>query len=399
MPDSAAPLLSAWMLRVVTTNNVEVFRHLGAGPFQRLDVEHTIATTFAETLEKVRAVKPRLAIIDAELAGGNGFDLCSAIKADPTLSDVHVMLVLASFISREAITELESCGCDDVLAVPIHADDFYHHIAQIAGLPLRRDRRIGAALQLHLPGADGALIGEVDNISTGGAGIVVEGEVPVGQHVAATIVHDGAQYPDLRARVVWARPGVGDEAGYTSAGLEFDEVPMKTRLLLERLCLYDISRSPEGGVTVSLYGDITEMTDFSALAGRLQSEPQIDFYMRGVRYISSAGVRSWCEFLGTVADKRYRFRHCSMAFASQAAMVPSAVGAGTIESVDAPYFCDRCDREELRLLEVRAVLRDGDDIVPPVLNCTQCDSPLEFDDVPSRYFAFLTAHSPAEDDQ
>jgi len=379
------------MLRVVTTNNVEVFRHLGAGPFQRLEVEHTIAASYDQALAKIREVQPQLAIIDVELAGGNGFDLCSKIKGDPETSEIHVMLVLSSVISREAIAELESCGCDDVLAVPIHADDFYHHIAQIAGLPLRRDRRIGARLQLHLPDSEGSMTGEVDNISSGGAGVAVDGELTVDQHVTATIIHDGTEYPDLRAQVAWARPGEGEDAGRTLAGLQFEEVPMKTRLLLERLCLYDISKSPDGGVTVSLYGDITEMTDFSALGGRLQAEPLIDFYMRGVRYISSAGVRSWCNFLAALAGKQYRFRHCSLAFASQAAMVPSAVGAGAIESVEAPYFCDGCDREELRLLEIRTILREGDDVTPPSLPCSQCDSQLEFDDVPSRYFAFLTA--------
>jgi hypothetical protein len=185
--------------------------------------------------------------------------------------------------------------------------------------------------------------------------------------------------------VAWTRPGPEDSQ---VAGLSFTEVPIKTHLLLEQLCLYDLVRTATG-VTVSLYGDFTEVTDFTALAARLAPETELDFNMTAVRYVSSAGVRAWCQFLATLAGKTYTFRHCSLAFAAQAAMVPMSVGAGTVLSVEAPYRCETCDRDELRLLEVRALARDGDHIVPPVLHCAICAGELEFDDVPDRYFAFL----------
>ena len=122
---------------------------------------------------------------------------------------------------------------------------------------------------------------------------------------------------------------------------------------------------------MSLYGDFTEITDFSALALDLATDSKIDFYMRAVRYISSAGVRSWCNFLTTLADPdraervSYEFRHCSMAFVSQAAMVPLSVGRGTVVSLEAPYRCETCDRDDLRLLERNALLLDGVHVIPP----------------------------------
>lgn len=376
------------MLKIVTTNNVEVFRHLGTGPFQRMELSHEVASNFDEALARVAATKPDIAIVDAELAGGSGYDLCRRIKNDPALERVHVMIVLPSVISRAALERLDASGCDDVLAVPIHADDFYHHIAQIAGLPVRRDRRMGVGLEIRVRGTDTALSGTVDNISASGAGVVVDGPLTSGQEVVARLLHDGNVYPDIDATVQWARPDARDPAK-TAAGLEFAALPMKTRLLLERLCLYDAVDNPDGSVTVSLYGDFTEITDFSALSSRLRDVDDIDFYLREVRYISSAGVRAWCDFLAKLKGKRYSFRHCSLAFASQAAMVPMAVGDGRIVSVEAPYRCERCDRDDLRLLERGALLVEENRIVPPVLACRVCGDDLEFDDVPERYFAFL----------
>jgi CheY-like chemotaxis protein len=378
------------MLRVVTTNNVEVFRHLGSGPFQRLDVEHTVATSYDEALAQIQKLQPQIAIVDVDLAGGSGYELCKRVKAMPELDGIHVMMVLSSVISREALTKLEGCGCDDVLAVPLHSDDFYHHIAQVAGLPLRRDRRMGVTLELRIPGEDAPIPGIVDNISAGGAGIVLDGPLEQGQQVVARLLHDGDDYPDLDAVVQWAKPAA--EPGKTEAGLAFSNLPMKTRLLLERLCLYDVTET--GGsdgrhVTVSLYGDFTEMTDFSTLSQRLQRVDDIDFLMHEVRYISSAGVRAWCDFLAKLKGKSYSFRHCSMAFVSQAAMVPMSVGDGVVVSLEAPYRCETCDRDDLRLLERGALLVEDSHVVPPVLNCSTCGSTLEFDDVPDRYFAFL----------
>jgi len=385
-------------LRIVTTNNVEVFRHLGSAAFQRLGIEHKVGANYEETLALISDQKPEIAIIDTELAGGDGYELCRKIKDSDVLGKTHVILLLSAIITRNELEKVDGSNCDDILALPIHSDDFYHHIAQIVGLPYRRDRRVGVSLKVVLPEMSGTVSGTVFNVSSRGVGVQVSAALSNAQQVTVRFRHDGAVFPDARATVAWAKkaPSQQGNDAETMAGLTFTEnIPMKTRLLLEQLSLYDVAPAPAdgpmaGGVTVSLQGDFTEITDFSSLAERLASETMIDFNAAAVRYISSAGVRAWCSFLtGLGDDKTYTFRHCSMAFASQAAMVPMVIGSGEVLSLEAPYFCERCDREELRLLETKALLRDENHVVPPQLSCTTCGSELEFDDVPDRYFAFL----------
>lgn len=387
------------MLRLVTTNNVEVFRHLGSAAFQRLGLEHKVVSSYDEALGAVRAMHPSLAIVDVVLSGGSGFDLCRTIKDDPELAGTHVILILSSVINRDALERIEACGCDDVLALPIHNDDFYHHLAQIADLPFRRDRRIGVTLEVLVPEGPGANVqsisGTVFNVSARGVGVQVKRSFENGQALGVRFRHDGQVFPEAQAMVAWTKPAPG-AAGEEMAGLEFeDNVPIKTKLLLEQLALFDVVPAAEdtpmaGGVTVSLQGDFTEITNFGALTERLREETKIDFDASAVRYISSAGVRGWCQFLKSLDDdKIYAFRHCSMAFASQAAMVPMVIGKGQVLSLEAPYFCEKCDREELRLLETGALLCEADHVVPPQLSCSVCAGELEFDDVPDRYFAFL----------
>ncbi len=386
------------MLRIVTTNNVEVFRHLGSAAFQRLGIEHKVGATYDEALALIEEHKPEIAIIDTELAGGSGYELCKHVKHSPDLKGTHVILLLTAIINRNELNKIDGSNCDDILALPIHSDDFYHHIAQIVGLPYRRDRRVGVTLDVVLPDVDGTIAGTVFNVSSRGVGVQVPNDLTNAQQVTVRFKHDGMVFPDARATVAWAKraPAEQAKAGETMAGLTFTEnIPMKTRLLLEQLSLYDVAPTADGdpqagGVTVSLQGDFTEITDFASLSERLEGENLIDFNAAAVRYISSAGVRAWCSFLTSLGDtKKYSFRHCSMAFASQAAMVPMVIGSGAVLSLEAPYFCERCDREELRLLETKALLRDENHVIPPQLSCTTCGGELEFDDVPDRYFAFL----------
>jgi CheY-like chemotaxis protein len=385
--------------RLVTTNNVDVFRLLGAHAVGRLGLDYAVASDLAQLLALVRERQPAVVLVDAELAGGNGFDACRALKEDPATAKSHVVLVLdprltGGRLGKALLDRVAASGADDIMALPIHPDDFYYHLAHLTGLPFRRDRRIGVDLEIQFPAAVGVMHGHVVNVGAGGVGVRVAAALPVGEKLTVRFLSDTQQSPDTTLLVAWSRetPDDGHEGGPFAAGLRFDgDPPVKTRLLLEQVALFDVAIDG-ARAAVTLHGDFTEMTRFDALAARLASAgvTDVELDLASVRYLSSAGVREWCQFLaGLAAGTTYRFRHCSIAFATQAAMVPLVLGQGEVTSLEAPYFCEACDREDLRLLEPGVVARDGDRMVAPRLHCATCGAELVFDDVPDRYFAFL----------
>jgi CheY-like chemotaxis protein len=381
------------MLRLVTSNNGEVFRLLGSAPFRRLTFQHQVETEAKDLLALVRRVVPDLVLLDAQLEGESGFAVCRQIKDDPALVRTHVILLLNQIISRPELDGVESSRCDDVLALPISSEDFYHHIAQVAGLPLRRTPRVGIELSVMLSDRVEQTRGVVMNASQKGLGVRLGRALEAGQNITARIKHGNTQC-DLVGRVAWCRPDEDSDQG-SIAGIELtDDIPIRTRLLLEQLSLFEVLPSSGddelgGAVSVVVQGDITEAIDLGPLAARLRGEQRIVFDMAGVRYVSSAGVKVWSDLISTLQGKEYAFRHCSIAFASQAAMVPMVIGTGRVLSLEAPYHCETCDRDDLRLLETRALLLEGSDITPPALRCVTCGGELEFDDLPNRYFAFL----------
>lgn len=381
------------MLRLVTSNNVEVFRHLGGAPFRRLQIEHHVASSPADVPALVRSVKPDLVLLDAYMNGESGFVVCRSLKDDPSTGGVHVILLLSQLISRAELDGLELSHCDDVLALPISSEDFYHHLAQMAGLPLRRAPRVEIDLSIMVAERAEPSRGTLINVSTNGLGVRVARQIETGQQVTARLRY-GDETCDVTGRVAWSRVADEGEPGFL-AGIELGaDVPIRTRILLEELALFDVAAADAnselgGGVLVTVQGDFTEAVSFAALAERLATEKRIAFDMARVRYISSAGVKAWCDLVGKLEGRQVVFRHCSLAFASQAAMVPMVLGGGSVLSAEAPYHCPTCQRDELRLVETKSLFIDDGNVTPPLLRCASCSGELEFDDVPNRFFAYL----------
>jgi len=387
-------MVSGEPIRLVATDHADLHRLLEARALARLGVESTVAAA-GDLVAVVRRLRPRAVLIDLATDTAAGLDAAGALTRDPDLGRIPVGFVLGSGQRADValIDHMARAGGADVMALPLDPDDFYHHLGYLTGLPLRQDRRVVVDLAIELPGPRGVIQGHVVNASAGGLGIRGDVRLRAGEPLTVRLSHDGDLGPDTPTTVAWCQAvgqGAADGglAGF-AAGLRFDgEPPIRTRLLLEQVTPFDVVPTGDGA-TVVIHGDLTEMTNFAPLAGQLSGARWVELELSAVRYLSSAGVRSWCEMLVGLRQP-YRFRHASVAFVSQAAMVPMVTGRGRVLSLEAPYLCERCDREELRLLEPSSIARDGDHFVPPRLRCRRCRNELVFDDVPDRYFALLT---------
>lgn len=79
----------------------------------------------ASAMRKLQAEEVALVMLDLNLAGENGEDVCRYIKEQPDLQQTPVVLVSAS---PDLAQIKERCGADDYLSKPFELNDFVQKV-------------------------------------------------------------------------------------------------------------------------------------------------------------------------------------------------------------------------------------------------------------------------------
>lgn len=377
------------MLKVVTSNNTAIFRELKSPNFQALELDQITVTTGSEALAKIRQERPALAVLDIDLPEKSGYEVCKEIKSDPELREIRVILVVTGSLAREDAMKLSDSGCDDIVTIPTPAEDLYTHAARLLNLPQRQRSRVRAQVLMPTGARVPVVRGEATSIALDAVDIAVEQTVELGTDVRLRLGRTGSGQAVLVRGTVVACEESGDALTKTLRVKLTGLRPEDERALAD-LALWEVVERREG-LLVLLRGDITEKTDFDSLLQQLNSL-NLAFDMGGVRYLNSTGIRRWVEFLERLdTEAEYSFVRCSVAFVTQLGLVARAIGRGKVISFMAPYYCEMCDRETTQLLKTSA-LATSSDAVPsaPAFDCPHCGGPLEFDELPERFFAFLS---------
>ncbi len=75
-----------------------------------------------EGLEKIRALRPPVVLLDAMMPRRDGFDVCQTVKSDPNLAGVAVVMVTA--LGQAADQERgRAAGADFYLSKPFDEED------------------------------------------------------------------------------------------------------------------------------------------------------------------------------------------------------------------------------------------------------------------------------------
>lgn len=136
---------------------------------------------------------------------------------------------------------------------------------------------------------------------------------------------------------------------------------------------------------VRLSGDITEQSDFRPLLEALSGAAVLD--LAGIRRINSCGVREWVKFVAALGANgvKLALERCSAPVVAQLNMIANFGGGAEVRSIYAPYFCGKCGKDHLELIELRPGRRAT---VREALPCPSCGASMEFDDVPEAFLAF-----------
>jgi two-component system chemotaxis response regulator CheY len=126
------------MRRILLVDDSRVTRELMKVYLIARDVELLEAADGAEALNAIRRSPPDLVLADLQMPRLDGVALCEAMKSDPRLRNVPV-LILTSNRDEESSRRARAAGAREVLQKPIQPrpllDAIQRHLAQESSAP------------------------------------------------------------------------------------------------------------------------------------------------------------------------------------------------------------------------------------------------------------------------
>lgn len=210
--------------KVLLVDDVEPFLEIEKRHFNEDEFQVTLARDGREGLLKVIQERPDLVFLDLFMPRMGGLECCRAIKGDPTLKGIPVVMVTASGYD----SDYESCreaGCDHIIPKPITRAKIQGAARSILGLKDRYpDRGKARLLVRYGSSAELALSDYSINLSTGGLFLETDSLLSVGTRIVVDfLLPDDSYNISCSARVAWinSRQFKANPAHEVGMGVQF----------------------------------------------------------------------------------------------------------------------------------------------------------------------------------
>jgi CheY-like chemotaxis protein len=185
--------------KILLVDDVKMFLELQKD-FLRLSTVHVLtATNGADALLIAQQARPDLIFTDLYMPVMNGADCCAALKADPELRQIPVVMITAE--GKETDKQLcRDAGCDDFLTKPLDRKIYLGMAHRYVPNINRRDKRVAcrAKAKFRIYGINSS--GYITDI--GNNGIYMETDVQVEQ---GTLLEMVFALPDKEETIIQAR--------------------------------------------------------------------------------------------------------------------------------------------------------------------------------------------------
>ncbi|MCX7683136.1 MAG: response regulator [Anaerolineae bacterium] len=121
---------------LVVDDEIESLKLIGL-MLQRRGYEIIAARSGTQALEKVKTGDPDLVILDIMMPDMDGYEVCRRIRADPTTSDLPIIMFTAKSMVNDKVAGFQ-VGADDYLTKPVHPDELASRIEAVLARSKRK---------------------------------------------------------------------------------------------------------------------------------------------------------------------------------------------------------------------------------------------------------------------
>ncbi len=116
------------MAKILVIDDEALIRTIMCDMLEGTGYNVVVAPSGEEGLQKAKVERPDCILLDIMMPGMDGYETCSALKADPDLAHIPVLLTSASSDVR-IVDQAERVGAINVLQKPFRFEQLQHAVA------------------------------------------------------------------------------------------------------------------------------------------------------------------------------------------------------------------------------------------------------------------------------
>lgn len=211
---------------ILLVDDVKLLIELEKSFLKHSPVRILTASNGAEALEIVRRERPDLVYMDLNMPTMDGRSCCAAIKADPELCKIPVIMVTTAGNSGDE-KQCREAGCDDYLTKPIDRRLFLEKGRRFVPDVDRREPRVACVADVLIHGTGEGGGASSADISVGGLYIRSDTIPELGSDLRISLTLPGARACiNAKARIAWLNCGEDRKKTRLPSGfgIEFTEI-------------------------------------------------------------------------------------------------------------------------------------------------------------------------------
>lgn len=218
------------MKKILIVDDLKPFIEKEKSVLNRSDVHIFTATSARDALAIHKNVSVDLMVIDLDMPGISGDQLCTAIKNDPALKEAAIIMVTRP---REVdIERCKKCGADEYITKPIVPEVLMQKAGSLLKVPVRKAYRVAVRVGTRAEKDGETFSAVLVDISISGILIETEQQLEVGDIIRCTFFLPGSPAVTVSGEVV--RKSEKPGTLMVQYGLQLKDITEKAEQIIDK---------------------------------------------------------------------------------------------------------------------------------------------------------------------